>query len=400
MRWADVVLDYLKVVVWPVVAITVIFLFRSQLRTLILHARKVTAFGAEAEFSDLEKRVKQTERQLDQSSDDEEKSQSSDISAVVWPELETVDSLSYIDLTSLDSLQPIAAAVELTGKLTVAVSRVLKYFGVPETIVDATSAGAIMAKLTGIDQWSEFLPLVDELVRAAKVLDACQDSPIWLNIVPDRGLDANTGVLRDSAKKVGGAAYRLAKALPTLVERSVRSMSDKPMRTLSVAVYVDGNPDAMSNVLERVDQLVQILGYGDHIDEINEQGSWFRTFTSKVRSQISQDEVQAIYGQAERALEIAHLDLRQAELDVQTADAVMKLVRSLDDVSNAVIRVGSLLIVKQSSPTGPTIVARTLSQVEIRAMEQYPEIIRQPNNVLEELTLAIQSMDTASNAEN
>jgi hypothetical protein len=156
----------------------------------------------------------------------------------------------------------------------------------------------------------------------------------------------------------------------------------------------------LSNVLERVDQLVQILGYGDHIDEINEQGSWFRTFTSKVRSQISQDEVQAIYGQAERALEIAHLDLRQAELDVQTADAVMKLVRSLDDVSNAVIRVGSLLIVKQSSPTGPTIVARTLSQVEIRAMEQYPEIIRQPNNVLEELTLAIQSMDTASNAEN
>src|SRR5262245_15782249 len=170
MRWADIVLSYLRAVAWPVVIIIAIWLFRRQIKTLILSARRVTAFGAEAEFADLEKRVKQTESQLGEPINHEEKPQLSGADIAHRSEPGTVGSISYIDLGNLDSLEPIPAAIQVTKKLQEATSKVLKYFGVPDNAIDPTSAGAILAKITGVEQWTEFVPLVDELGRAANVL--------------------------------------------------------------------------------------------------------------------------------------------------------------------------------------------------------------------------------------
>ncbi len=48
---ARLVLDYLKVIIWPAVTVVIVYGFRSQLRDLIRRVRMLSAPGVDAEFS-------------------------------------------------------------------------------------------------------------------------------------------------------------------------------------------------------------------------------------------------------------------------------------------------------------------------------------------------------------
>jgi len=166
---------------------------------------------------------------------------------------------------------------------------------------------------------------------------------------------------------------------------------------ISVAVYVDGSPHAMREVLEEVDQLVQALGYGDPLEETVEAGSIFRRYYSIIRRGVSSVEVRERAIKAERALELLAIDGRQAQVDGQAAAAVQSLVNSLKDVPTACVRIGSILLIKYTKVDGPVVLVRTLSQVEIRTLEKYPEIQRQPEKTLDALAIALtQGESTAS----
>jgi prophage DNA circulation protein len=118
----------------------------------------------------------------------------------------------------------------------------------------------------------------------------------------------------------------------------------------------------------------------------------WRRAKAKLGEIASSDEVQDRLAKMERALELAVLGERQAEVDAKTAAAVQQLVDSLADVSQACLRVGSILIVKYQDTTGPTLFVRTLCQSEIRAFERVPEIQTRPRNVLEALATAVASL--------
>jgi hypothetical protein len=385
MHSANIILSYVKVIVWPAVAVFTFWLFRKQLRTLILSAKKLTAFGAEAEFDDLEGRIRKTESQLGQSSSELEGSSSPLEDKEVRKGQESIAVLSYVELEDIISLDPIQAAVECTQRLQAAINEILKHFGVPQNLANPENAGDIMAKITDVSQWSDYLPLVNELDRATDVLSALQSGPRWLHIVNDQGFDANVVYLRDSAEKITSAVYRLSRVLPALMSRSLKSVSGKPVHSLSVAIYVDGESDNMKSVLDRVDKLVEVLGYGEHISEINERGSWFRRFTAALRSDISITIAVSAQAQAERALELAYIDQHHADVDQATSQALLQVLKSLDNIPIACIRVGSLLIVKSQARNGPSIIARTLSHREMLILDLNPEIIRAPDRIFERL---------------
>ena len=88
-------------------------------------------------------------------------------------------------------------------------------------------------------------------------------------------------------------------------------------------------------------------------------------------------------------MELRYLDLAQADADNKVADALSKIVASLADVPSACVRAGSILLIKYPGPQGPVILTRNLSQLEINTLERYPEIQRNPQTVLESLSLAI-----------
>lgn len=91
------------------------------------------------------------------------------------------------------------------------------------------------------------------------------------------------------------------------------------------------------------------------------------------------------------------LDARQAQVDEKVAAAVSGLVNSFADVPRACVRVGSIFFVKYSGSSGPVVLARNLSQVEIRAMERFPEIQRDPEKAFEALALAVTQLEGSGN---
>ena len=101
----------------------------------------------------------------------------------------------------------------------------------------------------------------------------------------------------------------------------------------------------------------------------------------------------------ERAFELAQLELRQADVDIREADAVNKLLASLENVPRACLRVGSVLVIKYPHPAAdePVVIVRNLSQLELHALSRFPEIQRFPETALQALTMTLDNMSREYN---
>lgn len=177
-----------------------------------------------------------------------------------------------------------------------------------------------------------------------------------------------------------------------------RSRDDAPRTKardqISVAAFADGTDAQNDRLLAAVDDLVSVLGYGAQTDTTIEKGSVFRQ--SKIGAALTSQEMKDRLVKVERALELANLDLKQAEVDVREGQAVANLIAALKDVPRACLRVGSILLIKYSVEDVPVIVSRQLSQLEIHTLERYPEIQRVPEKALEALTMAIENLELPS----
>jgi hypothetical protein len=162
---------------------------------------------------------------------------------------------------------------------------------------------------------------------------------------------------------------------------------------ISVAVYVDAKKgDVADRVIAAVDQLVDAMGYDGPLDEEIERGSIFRRSRAKAKQVLTSPELQTRLIKVERAIELAGLELNQAQVDQREADAVARLLSELRDVPRACVRAGSVVVAKFTTPDGPVILARTLSQIEVRAIEEFPEMQRYPEQFLEALAIAVQNL--------
>lgn len=165
---------------------------------------------------------------------------------------------------------------------------------------------------------------------------------------------------------------------------------------ISVAVYIDSDDDKKTQrLVRRVDDLVQAMGYDGPIDVEVERGSLFRRSKAKAQQLLVSDEMRTRLVKVERALELAALDLKQAQVDQGEAEAVALLLAEVRDVPRVCIRAGSVLLAKFTTNQGPVVVVRTLSQLEIRALERFPEIQKNPERMLEALATAVDSLETS-----
>jgi hypothetical protein len=163
---------------------------------------------------------------------------------------------------------------------------------------------------------------------------------------------------------------------------------DESSQHVDVVTYLDTNDEKTINqVLARINDLVETLGYKQRDDADVERGSIFSR--GSAGSQQAVNELKSALAKAERALELAQLELRQAEVDSKEAQAVNALIASLDEVPRACIRVGSVLLIKYPLGTEPLIIVRNLTQLELHALGRFPEIQKNPERVLETLGMAL-----------
>jgi hypothetical protein len=134
-------------------------------------------------------------------------------------------------------------------------------------------------------------------------------------------------------------------------------------RTVPASVYIDVDLDQFE--VERA-----FLGLLSAFDlEIAEtfppiRGSWFRAFTARARKAVTVAEFTALLGKIERALDSAQ------------GDAVAKLLTALDSAPNAVLQIGSVLLIKVDG----------VPVVRTRQAGLSPALVRDPAAALRELT--------------
>lgn len=164
------------------------------------------------------------------------------------------------------------------------------------------------------------------------------------------------------------------------------------VRFVPVRAYIDETPegaiDSISTALEQV-----LVAYGFAVaDEFPEiKGSWFKKWFAKSKEALSQPEVIERLEKIERAVEIKAIDRPQADVDEKQAGAIAKLIKCLEKVPNAAVQAGSVLVVKLTTPNGPIIQARTLSQEEMIELENNQLLLQDPADVLRKLSAACSS---------
>jgi hypothetical protein len=161
-----------------------------------------------------------------------------------------------------------------------------------------------------------------------------------------------------------------------------------------IVIYLDQYDEQQ---LERIQaaavKLGNHLGYEDFA-EIEEQfGSIWRVLRGKLRSGIRSAFVQEKMRELDMRASLEISGRAQAEIDAITTSSVVELIASLADIPNAVVRVGGILVVKQTVNGGPAAMIRPLSAREIRALELNPGIQKDPGAVLHLLAAAVAQLE-------
>jgi hypothetical protein len=164
-------------------------------------------------------------------------------------------------------------------------------------------------------------------------------------------------------------------------------------QTIAVEAYLDTNDPLLARaVCTALDDVVELLGYERPEREFVQRGSWWRRASAKLKAIQDSEEIAERRIQLQRALDIALIEGRQAEVDVKAAEAAARLISSLDNVAQGCLRAGSVLVVKYQGDDGPVILSRTLSPQEIRAINRFPEIQTKPRHVIESLVTAVSTI--------
>lgn len=160
-------------------------------------------------------------------------------------------------------------------------------------------------------------------------------------------------------------------------------------RFVPVRAYIDQTPEgAIDAISAAITDVLAAYGFSvaDEFPEI--RGSWFKKWFAKSKEALSQPEVIERLEKIERAVELKAIDKPQADVDEKQANAIANLIKALENVPNAAVQAGSVLVVKLTTSSGPVIQARTLSQGEMVELENNQLMLQDPAEVLGKLTTA------------
>ncbi|MDJ0788231.1 MAG: hypothetical protein QNK05_15595 [Myxococcota bacterium] len=102
-----------------------------------------------------------------------------------------------------------------------------------------------------------------------------------------------------------------------------------------------------------------------------------------------------------RALELQILDKPDASVTRDMAEAASALLAQLDQVDQAAIHVGSLLILRTKDARGAKVIVKTLSPMWVTRLEQNPHLLDDPTSLaraLEQITAPQRSSTTPVDA--
>ncbi len=158
-------------------------------------------------------------------------------------------------------------------------------------------------------------------------------------------------------------------------------------KNIPVNIYLDTNDKIIiRSVFKYVNEYLSISGFNTLIEFPDEKGSWFKRMVARSVGAITHDEVLERLKEGEYAIEVNGIIKTQSEVDKNQSEALSNIILSLKDVPNGVIHIGSLLVVKITTPEGiPNIQSRTLSIKELHLLNKNPGLLKRPQDIMDAL---------------
>jgi hypothetical protein len=164
-----------------------------------------------------------------------------------------------------------------------------------------------------------------------------------------------------------------------------RTVAERRFVPVRIWLETDNDEHAIrvSSAVERINDAIGLQStYGFSA----EHGSRFFRWWSRTKDALTSEEVTERLQKAERAIELAALHRVQADVDQKQAAAAAQLIESLKPVPNGVCTIGSVLVVKITDASGHSkVIARTLTQKEMIAIERDDHIMRDAHALLKRL---------------
>lgn len=116
------------------------------------------------------------------------------------------------------------------------------------------------------------------------------------------------------------------------------------------------------------------------------EGSWIRRKIELVLRVFKSKEAKEIFDKGKKAIELAHLEKTQSEVNRNNAQAAAVFIESIKDISDVASIFGSLVVIKATIDGRIKLLTRVLSSNELIALEKQPELMNNPMLLMERLS--------------
>ncbi|MFI6796735.1 hypothetical protein [Streptosporangium canum] len=191
-----------------------------------------------------------------------------------------------------------------------------------------------------------------------------------------------TGAAEDMRAAIGKDSHAeesFREALRTQAEAMDATVGAEPPRQ-SCAVHVS-ETQAGPAVRDALVNLAAAFGWTAGPDSRPFIGSFFQRLTMWTKDVASSATTKEIAEEIRRGVELATIHSQQADNDNRQAEAVAKLVQSLEGTDKAVMLVGSILIMKDDGRLS----VRTLTQRQLMFLDRHATSVTDPAAVLQAL---------------
>lgn len=154
--------------------------------------------------------------------------------------------------------------------------------------------------------------------------------------------------------------------------------------TFSGHMYLDtDNFRVAENIFYHYKTFAESLGFEFLNDGDFERGSWLkRNIVMRLRRVFQSDEAREVFDKGKKALELAHLDKVQSEVNKNNSEAAKALMDAVKDVPNAAMAMGSLVVVKTTTDGVPRVMIRNLTMEQVIQLDKNPDLLNRPLELL------------------
>ena len=167
----------------------------------------------------------------------------------------------------------------------------------------------------------------------------------------------------------------------------IDSAEVKISRFVPLRAYLSDTPEGtIENVSDAIGDLLKAFEFEISDDFPPIIGSWYKKWFANTKDIATQPEVIKRLEKIERAVELKGLGQPQADIDKTQSQAIASLLEAVEKIPNAAIQAGSIILVKTTLTSGPTIKVKTLSQRELIHLENNQKLLLSPADLLENLS--------------